>query len=120
MRRCLIAIMLLLATTATAEASTRTDIFRDCEDSQLQGDYTREEIRDALKNLPSDLAAYSDCADVLKRYEFGDGLIDQVPGDPTSPETGSGLPGEPTPTPTPPNVPETPADQAAIDQAPTV
>ena len=118
MTRVLLAILLLLVTAAPAAASTRTDIFRDCEDSQLQGDYTREEIRDALKNLPSDLAAYSDCADVLKRYEFGDGLIDGPPD--SGAGTGGGQPGEPTPTPTPPNVPETPADQAAIDEAPAV
>lgn len=120
MIRVLLVIALVLVAAAPAAASTRNDIYRDCEDSQLQGDYTREEIRDALKNMPSDLAAYSDCEDVLERYEFGDGLIDQPPAG--APSTGSGgpRPGEPTPTPTPPNVPETPADQAAIDAAPAV
>lgn len=119
MTRVLLAIALVLAAAAPAAASTRNDIYRDCEDSQLQGDYTRDEIRDALKNLPSDLAAYSDCEDVLERYEFGDGSLAPPPVDPG---TGTGVPrpGEPTPTPTPPNVPETPADQAAIDAASTV
>ena len=120
MTRALLAISLLLAVAAPAVASTRNDIIRDCEDSQLQGDYTQDEIRDALKNLPSDVLAYSDCADVLRRYEFGDGLIDPPPDDPSSGQTGTGVTKTPTATPTPPNVPETPADQAAIDQAPAV
>ena len=60
---------------------------------------------------------------MLRRYEFGDGLIDQPPDDPTPPQDTGGTGGAtetPVPTPTPPNVPETPSDQAAIDSAPTV
>lgn len=118
MARVLLTILLVLAAAAPAGAATRNEIIRDCDlDSQIQGDYTREEIRDALENLPTDIAIYGDCVDLLKRYEFGDSTLD--PGPPPD-GTGSGGTNEPLPTPTPPNVPETDADRQAIAAAPEV
>jgi hypothetical protein len=76
MRRFALAIGCLLAlllAAAPAQASVRDKIIRDCaDDSVLQGDYTAQQLRDARQNLPSDVAEYTDCADVLRRAELPD------------------------------------------------
>jgi len=76
MRRIALAIGCLLAlllAAAPAEASVRDKIIKDCaDDSVLQGNYTPQQLRDARQNLPSDVAEYTDCADVLRRAELPD------------------------------------------------
>ena len=67
---CLLAVLL---TAAPAQASVRDKIIKDCaDDSVLQGNYTPQQLRDARQNLPSDVAEYTDCADVLRRAELPD------------------------------------------------
>jgi hypothetical protein len=78
MIRTLTALLALLAlwvaAPAPASAAGRDKIIQDCaDDGQLQGDYSPSELRDARKNLPSDIAEYTDCADVLRRAEIGEG-----------------------------------------------
>lgn len=78
MNRFLTALLALLALVAVlpapASAATRDKIIQDCaDDGQLQGKYSPSDLRDARKNLPSDVAEYTDCADVLRRAELGDG-----------------------------------------------
>ena len=76
MRRFAMAVGCLLAlvlTAAPAQASVRDKIIKDCaDDSVLQGNYTPQQLRDARQNLPSDVAEYTDCADVLRRAELPD------------------------------------------------
>ena len=76
MRRFALAVGCLLAlllTAAPAQASVRDKIIQDCaDDSVLQGNYTPQQLRDARQNLPSDVAEYTDCADVLRRAELPD------------------------------------------------
>jgi hypothetical protein len=51
-----------------ASAATPTQILRDCEDdSVLQGSYSSEDLRRALRNIPTDLDQYTNCRDVLAR-----------------------------------------------------
>jgi hypothetical protein len=65
---------LWVAAPAPASAASRDKIIADCaDDGQLSGNYSPSELRDARKNLPSDVAEYTDCADVLRRAEIGDG-----------------------------------------------
>lgn len=59
---CLLA--LLVAAPANAQ-STRTKIYRECQDGALRGNYTTREIRDARNNIPDDIDQYSNCRDVL-------------------------------------------------------
>ena len=62
----LAAMLCALALPATAAASYR-DAIADCnEDSVLDGTYSNKELRQALKNLPTDIAEYTDCADLLR------------------------------------------------------
>jgi hypothetical protein len=77
MHRSLTALLALLALAvaapAPASAAGRDEIIKDCsDDGQLQGKYSASELRDARKNLPSDIAEYTDCADVLRRAELPD------------------------------------------------
>lgn len=53
------------ASAATPDGTIRT-ILRDCEDDgSLSGDYRASELRDALRNIGTDLDQYSDCRDVI-------------------------------------------------------
>jgi hypothetical protein len=75
MHRFFTAVLALLALAAVAaapaSAASRDTIIKDCsDDGQLQGKYSASELRDARKNLPSDIAEYTDCADVLRRAEL--------------------------------------------------
>jgi len=70
----LLGLLAALATASPAEAASRNQIIKDCaDDGRLQGSYTKSELRDARQNLPSDVAEYTDCADVLRRAELPDG-----------------------------------------------
>lgn len=66
----------LAAAPAPADAASRDKIdkiINDClDDGVLQGSYTPGELRDVRQNLPSDVAEYSDCSDVLRRAEIPD------------------------------------------------
>ena len=73
MRRALLAILLLGLTAsvpvtsvsaATSRETIRT-ILRDCEDGALSGTYRSSELRDAARNIGTDLDQYSDCRDVI-------------------------------------------------------
>ena len=80
---------LWVAAPAPASAAGRDKIIADCaDDGQLSGRYSPSELRDARKNLPSDVAEYTDCADVLRRAELGDGGSSGAGG-----SAGGGLPG---------------------------
>jgi hypothetical protein len=76
MRRFALAVGCLLAlllAAAPAQASVRDKIIKDCaDDGVLQGSYSPQQLRDARQNLPSDVAEYTDCADVLRRAELPD------------------------------------------------
>lgn len=130
MRRLLLlvlAVLLVLASAAPATASTRTDIFRDCEDDgQLSGSYSPSELRDARQNLTDDLREYSDCEDVLRRAEVPDrpaptpdasGGGGPSGGDTSGTSGGSAPAPAPAATPPPPTAPETPQDQEAVNRA---
>lgn len=69
MRRTLPALLcLLLLAPAAAHAASTTQILRDCEDDGvLEGTYTPGELAKARRSLPTDIAEYSDCVDVLAR-----------------------------------------------------
>jgi hypothetical protein len=61
----LAAMLCVLAVPATAHASYRDAIFDCAEDGVLDGKYSNAELKKARQNLPTDLAEYTDCADVL-------------------------------------------------------
>lgn len=47
-------------------ATSMSGPIEDCaDDGQIQGNYTDQQKQQALKNLPSDLSEYSDCAEIL-------------------------------------------------------
>ncbi len=103
MRRLLtvsLAVVLMLLGAAPAVASTRSKIIADCsDDGQLQGRYSPSELRNARQHLPSDVAEYTDCADVLRRAELPD---HGATGGGTGPTTPPGAPVVPGGTGTPP------------------
>jgi hypothetical protein len=63
----LVALAVMLLGPAAARADYRAAI-RDCaDDGVLQGTYTKQDLLQARKHLPTDLREYSDCSNVLSR-----------------------------------------------------
>jgi hypothetical protein len=59
--------LILLLAVPTASAGVREKILRECQQGRITGNYTPGQLRDARKNIPSDVDEYSDCRDVLAR-----------------------------------------------------
>ena len=57
--------LILLLAAPTASAGVREKILRECQEGRITGNYTPGQIRDARKNIPTDIDEYSDCRDVL-------------------------------------------------------
>jgi hypothetical protein len=123
-----VAVAALAGTVPAAQASTRSKIIADCsDDGVLQGHYTPSQLRDARKHLPSDVAEYTDCPDVLRRAELGTGSSggsgggggSSVPiniGGASVPPTGGAAPAVP-PAPAGVGGPVSPQDHAALAAA---
>lgn len=59
-------VVLVLGLPAAAHASGK-DVIRDCaQDGKLDKHYTLKELRDAERNLPSDIDEYTDCRAVIR------------------------------------------------------
>ena len=90
----LAAALLCLVVAAPASAQGRDAIIEDCaDDGSLSGDYSSGDLRDARQNLPSDVAEYTDCADVLRRAELGDGSGSNTSGSSAGGGAGGGTAG---------------------------
>ncbi|HEX8064941.1 MAG TPA: hypothetical protein VF520_00290 [Thermoleophilaceae bacterium] len=62
----LLAAMASLAVPAPAAASSK-DVIKDCyEDGKLDGSYSRQDLKEAEEDLPSDVDEYSDCRSVIR------------------------------------------------------
>jgi hypothetical protein len=86
---CLLAVLPV----APAQASTRDKIIRDCSDGRLDATYSPSDLRDARQHLPSDVAEYTDCADVLRSAEIPDTPSGSAGGTPGGPGGSGGTPG---------------------------
>jgi hypothetical protein len=94
----LIVTVVLLAP-ATALASTRDNIFRDCQDGHIDGHYTQKQYADALANVPTDVDEYTDCRDVIRRAQLGAAGGGRAGGTKGGPPTGGPTGGAGTPSP---------------------
>ncbi|MDP9378152.1 MAG: hypothetical protein M3P40_11385 [Actinomycetota bacterium] len=69
-----LALVLLAPASASAAPADRERILRDCQDDgALQGDYAATQLRDALRNIPTDIDQYYDCRDVIQAAIFSPG-----------------------------------------------
>ena len=59
--------LILLLAAPAASAGVREKILRECQEGRITGDYSPGQLRDARKNIPTDIDEYSDCRDVLAR-----------------------------------------------------
>jgi hypothetical protein len=60
-------VLLLLVPAAPAHAATLLD---DCQDGRIDGTYSQEDYRRALRNIPSDFDQYTDCRRVIRRAQL--------------------------------------------------
>jgi hypothetical protein len=83
-------LLVLVALAAAVPASSNAlgataQVVADCNaHGRLTGHYSEATLHTALSTLPTDVAEYTNCADVIRKQ-----LLAQV-GDPTSPGPGSG------------------------------
>ena len=81
----LAALLCALVLPSTAMANTARDAIGDCaEDGVLDANYSNKVLRKALKELPTDLAEYTDCADVLAAAITGGQGNDRRGGTPST------------------------------------
>jgi hypothetical protein len=114
----LLCLLSALVLAVPAKAATTTQIIRDCaDDGVLEGHYSAADLRKALRHLPTDVAEYSNCTDVLSR------AADAAASRPRTPSAQGGAnPGgagtSATPTPAADNArPTTPQDTLALVHA---
>lgn len=55
---------------AVAQAGSRAQMYRDCQDGKINGKYTQKQFSDALANVPTDVDEYTDCRDVIRRAQL--------------------------------------------------
>jgi hypothetical protein len=109
MRLLLLGAALLLVCAPAASAASRNEIIRDCaDDGRLDKEYSKSELRDARNNLPADVDEYTDCRDVLRRAELGDG---------STAGGGGGTGGSGGAAPSAPLTPASPQEEAALAAA---
>ena len=90
--------LILLLAAPPASAGVREKILRECQNGRITGNYTPGQLRDARRNIPTDLDEYSDCRDVLSRASLagrgsgdgGGGTPDQGGGTATGGATSGG------------------------------
>jgi hypothetical protein len=66
----LLALVALVPASASAE-STRTKLYQDCADGQIDGKYTQKQLADALSHVPTDVDEYTNCREVIQRAQLG-------------------------------------------------
>jgi hypothetical protein len=116
---CLLAALLIAP---AAMAATTTQILRDCQDDGvLEGHYTAAELRKALRHIPSDVAEYTNCQDVLSRAADAAAAPAAPSGNSSGPSGGgsggSGTPGGGSTGGQAPVQPSTPQDTHALQAA---
>jgi len=60
-------VMLLLVIAGPAHAASLLD---DCQDGRIDGTYSQDEFRRALRSIPSDFDQYTDCRRVIRRAQL--------------------------------------------------
>jgi hypothetical protein len=81
----LAALCILAVAAPAAEASWR-DVIKECYNTgDLKGDYTKQELKDARRHLPSDIREYSDCEDLINAALAALARGDRNGGDTTPP-----------------------------------
>jgi hypothetical protein len=110
----------LLVPAGVARADTTDTILADCVDGQIDGNYSRGEIQNAQKKIPSDIDEYSDCRGALQNARLDGGA-----GGSTNGTSGGGnTPAGPNVTPANPTGvapenpdPQNPTEQTAVNEA---
>lgn len=64
-----LAIVIAWPASASADESSRA-IYDQCQTGKITGNYTQKQYREALRNIQTDLAEYTDCSDVIRRAQL--------------------------------------------------
>jgi hypothetical protein len=120
-RLLLLGLLAVLLMAPAARAASINQIIRDCaDDGVLEGHYSPGDLRKALRHLPTDVAEYTSCTDVLSRAATAAASARATGpaltrGGPAS--TSSTAPPAPAATPADNVTPATPQDTLALEAA---
>lgn len=85
------AVALCLLVPAASALASGDAVIKDCvRNGRLSKQYSQQEYRDALGNLPTDVDEYTDCRDIIRRAQLG--LGGGGGGTPASGKTPAGAP----------------------------
>jgi hypothetical protein len=91
LRTSLVLIAVLLLGLPAAARASGSDVIRDCaDDGKLDKQYSQKELRDADRNLPSDIDEYTDCRSAIRAAMHGGSGNPGTPGPPGAIITASG------------------------------
>src|SRR3954447_13862832 len=67
------AVVLCLLVPSTGAFASGADVLKDCAqgNGRLSKKYSQKDYQQALKQMPTDLREYSDCADIIRRAMLG-------------------------------------------------
>ena len=66
------AVVLCLLVPAAPASASGNDVIKDCvRNGRLSKQYSQQEYRSALANLPTDVDEYTDCRDIIRRAQLG-------------------------------------------------
>lgn len=65
-----LALLALVVVPATAAAAPG-QIYEDCQDGRLDKPYDRKQLREALKDMPTDLDEYTNCGEIIRSAQQG-------------------------------------------------
>ncbi|CAA9505900.1 MAG: hypothetical protein AVDCRST_MAG53-2415, partial [uncultured Solirubrobacteraceae bacterium] len=65
----LVAAALLFPAAASADGGVAA-LVKDCQDEKIDGTYTAQEYRDALRRLPTDVDEYTGCRETLRAAQL--------------------------------------------------
>lgn len=116
----------VLVPVGAARADSTDTIIADCVDGQIDGSYSRGDLKKARNKIPSDIDEYSDCRGAIEdaRLNSGSGgsTNGSTPGAPGGGTSGGGgggpaTPANPTGAVQEPSDPQNPTEKTAIDEA---
>jgi hypothetical protein len=90
----------LVAAPSAAAASTTTKILEECAAGTLPTGYSQQAYNQALKQMPPELAEYSDCPDLIHKAQFARAAGSRETGGAGGPGAGTSAASVAAPTPT--------------------
>jgi hypothetical protein len=68
-----LALLLALCAVPSVASASPSQIYKDCTDGSINGNYSQKDYAEALAHLPADIDEYTDCRSQIQRRQLGGG-----------------------------------------------